>query len=418
MLLRLSEHHLSQKWISQFRSSQDRSVAAQLVNQLKLVSASDFEAGIKRSITELQNRLKETVAVYPVVPPNLDDVVGYDLFYGAVTMPSSSGIRTNGRRRKYGSEDRVGHSLENLSRSFQRPNGISVIEVLPTLNQLRTQRIRHIIFVDDICGSGTRLLNFWKSVVPKRIKSLISLRRLELWIVMFAVTPKGHDTLKKGLPNFPIDSHLINVHPAADFRDFMSQDMHDLCVDYARLHGMGSGMGYKGSACPFVFEHGCPNNLPAILWESKRRWRGLFPNRGIPNEIREVFGTDSPDRTLDALWGSNQPRLALSLLEALDKSERLTDQNYFMLTVLGLRLRGVSEQNIPGKLLLESRQCNDLIQSAVTMGLYERTGSSVTPLGKEVLERFRDRQGKTLRKKVVGKSPEEYYPTQCEGRLR
>ncbi|MBF0212417.1 MAG: hypothetical protein HQM00_02500 [Magnetococcales bacterium] len=419
MLLRLSEHPLSQRWISQFRSTQDRSLAAQLVNQLKLVSASEFETGIECSIVALQKQLNTTVAVYPVVPPDSADVVGYNLFSGAVTTSGSSSTKASGKRRKYGSEDRVGHFLENLSRTFQRPNGMSVIEVSPTLNQLKAQRIRHIIFVDDICGSGTRLLNFWKSVVPKRIKSLLSLRRLELWIVLFAATPKGHDALKEKLTMFPIDNHLISVHPASDFRDFLSQDMHDLCVNYARLQGMESvGMGYKGSACPFVFEHGCPNNLPSILWKNTRKWKGLFPNRGIPEEIRRVFGTDSPDRTLDVLWESNQPRLALSLLETLDKSEPLTNDNYLMIVVLGLRLRGFSEQNLAGRLLMEYRQCEDLIQRAVTMGLYERAESSVTPLGREVVKRFRDRQGKPLRNKAVGKNPEEYYPVQCEGRLR
>lgn len=419
MLLRLSEHSLSQEWISQFRSSEDRAVATQLVNQLKLVSASEFETGIEHSIAALQNQLNTTAAVYPVVQPDSANVVGYNHFSGAVTTSGNFSTKTSGKRKKYGSEDRVGHSLENLSRNFQRQNGMSVIEVLPTIDQLRAQRIRHIIFVDDVCGSGTRLLKFWKDIVPKRIKSLLSLGRLELWVVLYAATPKGHDALREKLPEFPIDSHLISVHPTSDFRDFLSQDMHDLCIKYARLHGMESiAMGYKGSACPFIFEHGCPNNLPSILWKNKKNWKGLFPNRGIPEEIRRVFRTGSPDRTLDALWGSNQPRLAISLLEALDKPEPLTDQNFFMLAVLGLRLRGVSEQNISEKLLLESHQCENFIKSAVEMGLYEETESSVTPLGKEVVERFRDRRRKTLRKMTVGKNPEEYYSMQCEGRLR
>lgn len=106
-LLRLSEHPLSQKWLARFLTSKDRALASQLLNQLKLVSARDFEAGIETASIELQTRLKATIAAYPVGPAMPDDIAGYDQFTGGIPRVENSQAREVGRRRKYGSEDRV-----------------------------------------------------------------------------------------------------------------------------------------------------------------------------------------------------------------------------------------------------------------------------------------------------------------------
>ena len=74
--LRLSEHSVSQQWLTQFRASEERGLGAQLLNQLKLVSIREFETGIEHALTELQARLNSTIAVYPVTPPNPKDFWG------------------------------------------------------------------------------------------------------------------------------------------------------------------------------------------------------------------------------------------------------------------------------------------------------------------------------------------------------
>lgn len=43
---------------------------------------------------------------------------------------------------------------------------------------------------------------------------------------------------------------------------------------------------------PRLFEHGCPNNTPAILWEpdfKESGWKGLFPNRTVSSFVASVF---------------------------------------------------------------------------------------------------------------------------------
>lgn len=416
-LLRLSEHPLSQQWLAQFRTSEDRGLATQLLNQLKLVPAREFESGIEQALTDMQSRLQSTIAVYPIAPPIPDEIAGYDPFKGGIPANESSKSREVGRRRRFGSEDRVGHVLAKLQERFRRGTGASSIECVPTLKQLKTQGIRHIVLVDDVCGSGKRITDYWK-VIPRRIKSLLSLKSCELWIVLYAITSTGKAALKKAMPNFPQD-HLVTVLPTTDLQGFLTPELRTLCANYAELIDMkSSGLGYRVSGCPIVFEHGCPNNLPAILWANRKGWDGLFPNRSIPTDMRFCFDADDTDRTLESLWRANQPKLTLSLLAALDHEVPLTTEQRMLLTMLGLRLRGVPEGNLAARLLMTESASKKLHRMALTMGLYDDTTDRVTPMGKELVARFRERFGPARRLKVVGKNLEDYYPSQCEGKLR
>lgn len=416
-LLRLSEHPLSQKWLAQFRTNKDRAQAAQLLNQLKLVSARDFEVGIEQELTQLQARLQATIAVYPIAPRMPNEIAGYDPFTGGVPKSEDNQSREIGRRRKFGSEGRVGHVLAKLQEQFRRGTGASSIECAPTLTQMKTQGIRHIVLVDDVCGSGTRITDYWQSI-PRRIKSLLSLKRCELWIVLYAITPKGKAAILSAMPNFPL-SHLITILPEANLQGLLTPDLLTLCTNYAMIIGMEtSGHGYRGSSCPVIFEHGCPNNLPAILWANCRNWKAIFPNRSIPTEIRSYFDEDGTERTLEALWRANQPKLALGLLAALDYVVPLTIEQRMLFTMLGLRLRGIPESDLAVRLLINDSKSKELLGKAFEMGLYDKTAAQVTPMGKEIVSRFRERFDHTRRLRTVAMPPDNYYPLQCEGKLR
>jgi len=416
-LLRLSEHPLSQEWLAQFRTTEDRYLAAQLLNQMKLVSTREFEAGIEQELTDLQRALQSTIAVYPIAPPIPDDLVGYDPFTGGIPRDGNCQSRAVGRRRKSGSEDRVGHVLAKLQERFKRGTGASSIECGPTLAQLKTQGIRHIVLVDDVCGSGKRITDFWQAI-PRRIKSLLSLKRYELWIVLYAITPKGKAAFAKAMPNFPL-SHLTTVLPEADLQGLLSPELRTLCVNYAEFIDMKAfGLGYRGSSCSIVFEHGCPNNLPVILWANRKGWKGLFPNRSIPTDLRSWFDEDGTERALESLWRANQPNLALSLLDAIDHIIPLSSEHRIMLTMLGLRLRAVPESKLAARLLMSASESKKVLAIAVAMGLYDKATTQLTPLGKALVSRFRARFSGARRQRAVAKNPDTYYPRQCEGKLR
>lgn len=186
----LSEHKLSIEWLSQFKTSKDKALATQLLDQLILVSESVYKEEIDKNLNELQQKLNTKIAVYPVSSPESEDVIGYKPFIGGIAknnISNSSRISKVGRRQNFGSEYKLGHALEKIQDRLKQNNGLSVIECSPTITQLRTQGIQHIVLVDDICGSGTRIIDYWQKEVPKNIKSLLSLKKMTLWIVVYAL---------------------------------------------------------------------------------------------------------------------------------------------------------------------------------------------------------------------------------------
>ncbi len=415
--VRLSEHPLAQAWSSQFRTSYDRARASQLLNQLKLISGRQFETAIEQTLTTLQQRLNSTIAVYPIAPPLPDEIVGYDPFIGGIPKTHDDPITPVRRRRHYGSEDRVGHLLAKLQDRHRERSSVSRIECSPTMIQLTTQGIRHIVLVDDVCSSGQRIKSYWKSM-PRRIKSLLSYKKLELWIVLFAITPTGRISIQNALPNFPADSHLITAMPEADLRE-LPPELLDLCDEYATILEMDEmSVGYQGSACPIVFEHGCPNGVPAILWANRHAWRGLFPNRSIPDAIRPFFDGNGGDRIVEALWRAKQRRMALSVLDALDRRVAMEPDDWLLMSLLALRMTGMAESTIAKRALISRTRCKFLLARADEMGLYDAAARQVTILGKECIDRFRASCGKGRSASGIARDPLTYYPMQCEGKVR
>lgn len=383
------------------------------------MSAREFESGIEKSLIEIQNKSDTTIAVYPVIPRPPNGVSGYDLFAGGIKNADlDRAAREVGRRRKYGSEDRVGHLISKLQDKYKRNNGTSAIECIPTINQLKSQKIQHIVFIDDISGSGKRIAEFWKYCVPRSIKSLLSFKRIELWIVVYAITSKGRSKLQQAIPNFPLTTHLVSVLPESDYRYILDHELIDLANNYSKTIGMNSSaLGYKGSGGLIVFEHGCPNNVPAIFWANTRNWKGVFPNGSIPTDLRPYFDDSGAIRSLESLWRSNQRKLALSLLEQIEQKKVTTDVS-LMLVLLGLLLRGVKKSTIPRHLLLANDKYDQLIELAAQHCLYTKNNEQVTALGKLFIQRYRDKYGYSKKKQNVENDPVEYYPTQCEGNVR
>ena len=217
------------------------------------------------------------------------------------------------------------------------------------------------MLVDDVCGSGKRITDYWQWILPRRIKSLLSLKNCELWIVLYTIAPADRKMLKRVLSNFPITDHLITTLPEAVDGILLSDEFRDLCVAYGGRIGMNSvALGYRESCCHVVFEHGCPNNLPAMLWANRGTWKALFPNQAIPPDLRQCFDDDEVERSVELLWSANQPNLALGLLDALDHSAPFLAEQRLLLTMLGLRLRGVTESNLTSRLMITKGLCGKL----------------------------------------------------------
>ncbi|MDI7865334.1 hypothetical protein MRS76_25960 [Rhizobiaceae bacterium n13] len=415
----MMSHPLVLDWLENFdRCPADVPVARSLLDQIRLVSNREFESEMVRQLRALQNSLGETIAVYPVQTPLPPGVIGNKQFDGSITT-GNAGKSAEGKRRKYGSEDRVGHLLQKLQQSTKRPSGTSWIECEPTVLQLKTQGIKHVVLVDDLSGSGTRIVDYWKKVVSKSLKSRLSLKKIQLWIVLFAATPQAITKIKNALPRFPLDTNFMTAIPQGDFEGFLTPQMEDLCEHYAGKLGVATAaLGFRGSFAPIVFEHGCPNNMPAIFWTTNSRWRSLFPGQMVPEGLRPFFDQGFVDREVERLWASNQPSLALVLLESLSSGRGITDDQRRLMIFLGMRLRGIDEQTIFARLLLNRTKGAMLRTMAASYSVYDVTDESVTTLGRDCVIAYAKRYKRKRRFATVAKSPMSYYPAQCEGQFR
>ncbi|MBM7322707.1 hypothetical protein JS562_06155 [Agrobacterium sp. S2] len=415
--LRMGLDPLVGDWLTNFDNASDQAVARSLLDQLKLVSAREFETQITKQLLKLQSELGERIAVYPVRTPQAPGVIGNRQFYGSV-IDDTAAPRDANRRRQYGSEDRVGHILQKLQNATMLPSGAALIECEPTITQLKTQGIKHVVLVDDLSGSGGRILKYWKKEMPKSIKSLLSLKKLNLWIVLYALTPAAQHAIHVALPHFPIDENLRSALAPSDFNRLLTPKMVDLCERYPRNTKIAGPLGYRNVFCPIVFEHGCPNNVPPILWVQVKNWRPLFPGQWVPQPLREYFDGGTQAREIEQLWDVNQPHLALSLINSIESGKGLTDEQRRLMIFLGMRLRGGGQDRILSRILLNADEREMLLRMADEYQLYDSVTQKVTRLGRDCVTVYAKKYRHRTPRVNVAKDPSLYYPPQCEGKFR
>lgn len=422
----LSDTKLAQTWLNQFETITDRNNAKKLLNSLKYISNTDFEVFIYNNLDTLQKKLKSRLSVYPVVTPLPENIAGSKLFTGNFRDISqlNTKIREEGRRGQYGSEDRVGHILEKLS-SYHKGNGtVSNIECCPTFKTLIEQGIKDIVFVDDICGSGERFVNFFKKVIPPYLKRLISIKKIRLWFVCYGITNSGFNYIKSKIKYFKNNpEHIISHFNTLNFDKTISRDIREFCFRYTRkIYGNDSAsLGYKNTIGGIVFEHGCPNNLPRLLWDNKKNWNAIFKNRAIPIELRPNFSEENLMDTSEILWDINQKKLAISIFDSI-QNNNLDSKYNLILTFLGLTNKGIhSRNNIASRLFLSSSRINCLVNDLIESNLIieELNILKITPLGKAIIQKYINTKIKVINTpKTIESADFFYYPYQCDGHFR
>ena len=403
---RLSQTELSEKWLSQFKSAYDKNIAKELLDSLKYVSIREFEIALENSLIKILEDTKQRIAVYPITKTDSPASVFYGKTKSDGRLEANSKPSREGRKKKYGSEDRVGSFLEKVSSSLSC-NNISKIECIPTISTINNQKIENIVLVDDFCGSGVRISGYYKNIFPASLKRKISLKKIRLWLLIYAANADGIKSVQKNIKYFKKNrDRIIIVFPVTE-NDKFSPEVRNLCEKI--------GTGYKGSTANIVFEHGCPNNIPSILWKKEKSWTPLFPERSIPIELRPSFGSHSTADLGSILWTSGQNRLALSLYNAIDANS-LDKDSSLKLAVLGLLTKNVIIENLAKRTLLEKSRVEAIINNLLNAGfLYQLNNRIiVSPLGINIVKEFRDKK-EAISNDSVDNSEVIYYPTQCDG---
>ncbi len=374
---------LTTAWIAQFRREHVH-LAHAFLRMLRLVPLAEFEEGIIEGIRTVCDRTNGKIALF-AVDKDPD---------GQSRMASSAG--------------KIGYTLTNQERFDPRR-----IRVNPSLESMREERIKHLILIDDLIGTGSRVNKFWNRWASKSLKSWLSYQKCKIWVVAFAGHEQGIERILKRITYLDHESFILALPVISDppFADKVLR----LCDHYGRMTAKDrAARGVGGLMSHIIFQHGCPNNTPSFLWSRGSNWRPLFPNRAIPPELHRCFNdSDEESRHPESLWGVGQYRLALNLLEAKHEGARARSR-LALLTVLGLLAKRLPPARLSEFMTISQSQIRSVLERLRRAGLTD-SDSKLTSFGYDLLGRVRN-DGSNL---PVGRSSDEalqfYYPVQYFG---
>lgn len=182
-----------------------------------------------------------------------------------------------------------------MIRSLQRAYPNKIISH-PDLEDIRALRPRAIVLIDDFIGSGKRSLDFINSMwICKTMKSWISLKYLNITVLTYSGTYPGLVSIQlhPAHPKVIVDRYCPSLSDLP-WSSPVFQDVKNLCERYGhRINQKRFALGFRKSMGTMVFEHGCPNNAPAILWyDEPGIWNALFPMKTVTATEKAFFPSE------------------------------------------------------------------------------------------------------------------------------
>lgn len=350
-----------QKWLSRF-SLEDREAASRLVRSLTLVSHSAFHREMSRQIVDAVEAIDGPVALYAAREMKAAQFTEFTSQLGETGVVSNVNAVAPGS--DLGSEAKIAAMIRSLCRS----RGEAWLNH-PNIGQMRAAHTRAIIVVDDLIGSGNRIREYLGAFWANRsIRSWWSRKQIRFIVITFAATDDG----AKSVTKLKVAPKLIYNRVCPTLRSLpwsqeRKSEVSDLCIRYGtHLVSKRSIFGYQGSAALMVFEHGCPNNVPAILWARPRKqqdWEPLFPEKSVLPPEDSAFPPEIVNRTPTTLLvdiGQNK------LAARLRKAPALSPETILILAYAekGVRTTGA----LSFATGLDEKSCRRLIQLCVEWG--------------------------------------------------
>ncbi len=393
----IKQLELVNKWINQF-DLVDRYSAEYFLQSLVYVSFSEFEKEIQdqveKKVHQLQRKNKNCVAVFPV--------------------SRSAQNKFNIKKESKPSNDssgRIGHVLKNLERKLP-----GLIEVSPRTISMSNKKVRNIIFVDDFIGTGTRFVKFWRKDVNKSIKSWVSGGFCKVWLISYATHAKGTKKICTNISAFN-PKRIISNYRYRSSPLFKNKIFKNLALIYgSKTDKPSASLGYGSIATPIIFQHGCPNNAPAILWAGSKnkslesRWAPLFSDRSIATSLYQLFEVNVSFQTFpELLWANREKKLALKFCEKYNSEKKAK----VYVLILALVKKKYSEEQLLEILspigINEATKAIKLLQKHKLIDSYFK----LTVFGNDILEK--NKKSKNVYK---DKDFEYYYPTRFLGSRR
>lgn len=331
-----------QAWISQFPEAH-RTTAKLLLSRLQFVSRDTYAEWLRQAAASLPTN--QVHALYSVRKLNNDQTCYWNEVGEPVSRSGSS----------LGSEDLVYSLISNLVRA-------SAGRLLdhPSLPELKKQKVRSYVLIDDSIGSGDRVADFitamlhhptflsWWSFgwIKINVFSFSRPRESEARII---AKVRGSDHGKR---KFKKSSKIDFSSEVVYQRDWLEARWGE---NYDQLIALCRGqtnipkwarLGYGDVLANIVFYHSVPNNLPGSLWFTNEKWHGLMPGRALPDWLESLLDSRSDGATVD---------------------NGIADE---LLKLLALVKRGIRSSNsVAQRLGVDHRYALELLHYAETLGL-------------------------------------------------
>lgn len=397
----LPQTTLGQSWLTQF-DPDDQPAAERLLTSLTLVSHSAFERALSALIVSEAEKFAGPVALFATreIDPR------EDLFVQA-EHGDADNIDAVARGADLGSEARVAAITRNLAKS--RPDSFLNH---PTVAKMRSERCRAIFVVDDFIGSGKRTSEFLNAIwCSSSVVSWNSLKWIQFVSIAYSATSAGlaRVAVSPAKPAIVIerDCPTFSEMPWAEE---IKLGISELCRTYggrtsrrSMRHGFGSTM------AAIVFEHGCPNNAPAILWApASPRWAPLFPNRSVAFEQASAFPPDIVGRPLAEIRTDLSRQTAMPV--TAPRVHPLGEHGVLALALLGRGAR--SRASLAYATGLSAAACTTLIDRCIARG-YVNPSLRLTPAGRAVLAEVFAAAPEA--NPIPERGDDGYYPRQLRG---
>jgi len=261
----LSNSEPGRSWLSQFDKS-DRETARLLLDSILYVSNAQLIAGLRDLILDfLRNQALGPIALF-VARENTGEP------YWSKDLNPLSVVG----RRPVGSEGMLSHLCRDIASSNKN------ILNHPSIREIRNSRCRHIFVIDDMVGSGSRMISFAEWLYKnKTVRSWHSLNYINFIACSYAASANGQQYVSKSR----LYSSIQTVQSIGSGRAIWSRDqkkqIEELCELYAHYTSRPKWpLGFQDAFTCIVFSHKCPNTNPAILWASKiNSWNAIFSDR-------------------------------------------------------------------------------------------------------------------------------------------
>ncbi|MEQ8262588.1 hypothetical protein [Pseudohaliea sp.] len=403
----LSSSEAARDWLTRF-SDEERETAVSLIDEVLLVSASEFFQSIASSIDEILDRgeANRPLALYAEREVECRDGQVQPIFAGArhgrAVGAGPTPILFDPDRPAVGSEGIVANLITNLCRHYRG----SALDH-PGPDELRRRRAGPIIVITDFIGSGKRI---WQMLEAFRgvatVRSWRSFQYIDFYVVAYSGTEGGIQRVKTNR----LRPEVITVAGCPTIRSVFSRSsrtgVNQLCKKYPPNHQFPLGYGSVGAL--IAFEHGVPNNAPPLLHSGRGQWTPLFTGRSTLGAIREFPGTNNEDIAIRA-------KRFLKLRNAEDYLETSLGARWIetMLVLAAIGAGARTLDQISARTHLRLEVVKEIVEHT-EIAKWTTREVNLTALGRAELQRLRNRRARSpvvlQGEKIV------YYPTQLRAR--